>query len=153
MKTNQEDKSLSFVKRWVKAFNRILRLFGDKQIPNNAEFVDSLLREEEQNAKTQEDLDILAKKRNLLEELCDDVDTYYRKKAEAKQASDLNKWFDNEVRTFVYDTMLDATEEDVKEVEKEIEESMMNEINTRASLLEDEFSGTDEKTLKPEGNE
>lgn len=153
MTDQEEDKSLSFVKRWVRAFNRMLKMFGKRDAGSNSEFVNTLLGEEAAKAKTPEEREMLDEKRSLLNELCDDVDSYYRKKAEAEKASDLNEWFDDEVKTFVRDTMPDATEEDLKEVEKEIEESMIDEINTRASLLEDEFSGTDEKPLKPEGNE
>lgn len=151
MKNNQEeDKSLSFVKRWISAFNRILRLFENKQVSNNTEFVDKFLNDEKQNARTQEELDILAEKRSLLEELCEDVDVYYEKKAAAEKATDLNQWFDKEVNTFVNETIPDATDEDVIEVREQISSDMDKDILIRASILESEFKPETEELGREE---
>lgn len=159
MKTNQdEDKSLSFVKRWIKAFYRILNVFGNREIPNNTAFIDTLLREEQTKAKNQEDIDILAEKRKLLEELCDDVDSYYEKKAAAEKAPNLENWFKDEISTFVQNTIPDATQEDVKEIEETLSKSMDTDIEVRAALLESEFSSEDietseDKPIKAKGDE
>lgn len=145
-KTQEDDKSLSFVKRWIKAFNRMLQLFGNKQIPGNTEFVDTLLRDEKLNAKTQEDIDLLEEKRRLLKEICDDVDSYYEKKASAGKAANLDDWFENEVRDFVRDTIPDATPDDVKETMDIISQSMDDDIEVRSDLLKSEFATDDTDT-------
>lgn len=141
MKKDQGDyKTLSFVKRWIKSFNRIFQLFGKRGISNNAEFVDAILANEQIMANTQEKLETLAEKRTLLEELCEEVDIYYEKKSESDRADNLDEWFDDQVKMFVYDTIPDADQEDVKEIEKSILKSMDKEIEIRAALLESEFS-------------
>lgn len=141
MKKDQGDyNTLSFVKRWIKSFNRIFQLFGKRGISNNAEFVDAILANEQIMANTQEELETLAEKRTLLEELCEEVDIYYEKKSESDMADNLDEWFDDQVKMFVYDTIPDADQEDVKEIEKSILKSMDKEIEIRAALLESEFS-------------
>ena len=155
---DENDKTLSFVKRWIKAFNRIFQIFGKKEITSNEKFVDTILEEEIANVKTQEEIDNLAEKRKLLVELCDDVDTYYEKKALAEKATDLDKWFHEEVNTFTYDTIPDATQEDVEDVEKELSTSMDTDIKVHASLLESEFSSeeleaSEDKRSIVQGNE
>lgn len=155
---DENDKTLSFVKRWIKAFNRIFQIFGKKEISSNEKFVDTILKEEIANVKTQEEIDNLAEKRKLLVELCDDVDTYYEKKALAEKATDLDDWFHKEVNTFTQDTIPDATQEDVEDVEKELSTSMDTDIKVRASLLESEFSSeeleaSEDKRSIVQGNE
>ena len=76
----ENDKSFSFVSRWIKAFSRMFKLFGKKEINNNEEFVDAILKDEQSEASTKEELETVEEKRKLLEELCEDVDTYYEKK-------------------------------------------------------------------------
>lgn len=155
---DENDKTLSFVKRWIKAFNRIFQIFGKKEISSNEKFVDTILKEEKAKVKTQEEIDNLAEKRKLLVELCDDVDTYYEKKALAEKATDLDDWFHKEVNTFTYDTIPDATQKDVEDVEKELSTSMDTDIKVHASLLESEFSSeeleaSEDKRSIVQGNE
>lgn len=153
MKKNQEeDKPLSFVKRWILAFKRILRLFDNKQISSNSEFVDKLLNDEKKNARTQEERDILLEKRSLLEELCDDVDSYYKKKASAEKAANLDDWFESEVHNFVQDTIPDATQEDVHETQEILSNSMDTDIEVRSSLLKNEFSSDELDTYEDIAN-
>lgn len=141
MNNNQEeDRSLSFVKRWITAFNRIIRLFGNKTISRNSEFVDTILHEEELKAKSQEELDMLSEKRELLKELCEDVDSYYEKRASARKAANLDDWFDGEIRNFVQDAIPEATEEDVKEIQELLSKSMDADIEVSSRLLKSEFS-------------
>lgn len=141
MKDRQEDdKTLSFVRRWIKAFNRIFKIFGTQNIRSNAELVGAILAEEQLTAKTSEEIETLAEKRKLLEELCEDVDKYYEKKAVADKATNLDDWFDDQVKTFAYDVIPDANQEDVKEIEDSISKSIDDEIEARATLLESEFS-------------
>ena len=135
----ENDKSFSFVSRWIKAFNRMFKLFGKKEINNNEEFVDAILKDEQSEASTKEELETVEEKRKLLEELCEDVDTYYEKKTVADKAEDLDEWFKNEVKTFVHDTIPDANQEDVKEIEDIVSNSMEKEIEMRAKMLESEF--------------
>lgn len=155
---NEDDKALSFVKRWIQAFRRIIKTFGKKEIVDNSEFVDKILENETANATTQEEIDIINEKRQLLAELCDDVDAYYEKKAAADKTSNLEDWFKEEVRTFVHATIPDATQEDVKEAEEMLSKSMDDDISVRASLLESEFSSENPEVsvtqpTKAKGNE
>ncbi len=150
----KDDEALSFVKRWIKAFTRIFDKFGKKKISSNSEFVDAVLKDEVENAKSQEELAMIEEKRQLLVELCDDVDTYYKKKASADQAEDLDEWFEGEVRDFVKETIPDADEEDVEETKQMIAESMDKEIALRTSLLEGEFKDNESelKNVSPEND-
>ncbi len=146
MNNNQEeDKSLSFVKRWITAFNRIIRLFRNKTISSNSEFVDTILHEDELKAKSQEELDMLSEKRELLKELCEDVDSYYEKRASAMKAANLDDWFDGEIRNFVQDAIPEATEEDVKETQELLYRSMDADIEVSTRLLKSEFSTDNDK--------
>lgn len=140
MKPTDENETLSFVKRWIKAFNRMIKTLGNQEITNNSQLADSLLQEEMYGPKTEEEVNLLEEKRQLLIELFDDVDKYYEKKVDADKASDLEEWFKGKVNTFVHDTIPDATENDVKEVEETISKSMDAETEMRTSLLESEFS-------------
>lgn len=146
MQNNQEnDKTLSFVCRWIKAFNRIFKIFGKREISNNTEFVEAILKDEQAKTSTHGDLETIEEKRKLLEELCEDVDTYYEKKAAADKAPDLDDWFKNEVKTFVQDTIPNANQEDIKEIEDSVSTSMEKEIEMRATMLESEF--TDDESI------
>lgn len=148
MQINQEnDKPLSFVNRWIKAFNRIFKIFGKREISNNAEFVDAILKDEQAKATTHEELETIEEKRKLIEELCEDVDTYYEKKAAADNVADLDEWFKDEVKTFVQDTIPNANQEDIKEIEDSVSVSMEKEIEMRAKMLESEFT-EDESVYK-----
>lgn len=136
----ENDKSFSFVSRWIKAFNRMFKLFGKRDIDNNAEFVDAILKDEQSEASTKEELAMIDEKRKLMEELCEDVDIYYEKKASAEMAADLDEWFKSEVTTFVQDTIPDVNQDDIKEIEDAVSDSMAEEIVMRAKMLESEFT-------------
>lgn len=153
MKTKQEeDKSLSFVKRWIVSFNRIIRLCGNKKVSNNSEFVDAILHDEELKAKSKEELDTLAEKRNLLKELCEDVDSYYEKKVSARKAANIDDWFDGEIRNFVQETIPEATHEDVKETQELISKSMDDDIELSSRMLKSEFSTEETDNHKDNAN-
>lgn len=148
----ESDKAFSFISRWIKAFNRMFKLFGKRDIDNNAEFVDAILKDEQSEASTKLELETIEEKRKLLKELCEDVDIYYEKKESAEKAVNLDEWFKSEVTTFVQDTIPDANQDDIKEIEDIVSDSMEKEIEMRAKMLESEFTD-DESDYKKDSPE
>ena len=143
MSENKENPTLGLVKRWVKAFNFIFKTLRGKPRVSNAELVDSILAGEPAPS-TPAQKSLAEQKRKLFMELCEDVDTFHRKKAEAERADNLDQWFSGQVRDFATSTIPDADEEDIKDVEKMVDEAFDDDIRIHSDGLRDEFEDDNE---------
>lgn len=147
----EENKALSFIRRWIKEFNRILGIVGNKVSAGNEEFVDEILSEEMQLADTLEKKEKLEEKRRLMIEMCEDVDTYHAKVESAEKSRDLEEWFNGEVSSLVHETIPDADNNDVEELADYISGSFDDDIKIHTSLIEDEFkSDTTSENNEPD---
>lgn len=122
--STNEERTLSFVKRFVTAFTKIVGLFGTKKPNSNEEFVDKILDTQDNSNLTPSELE---SKRQIMLELCNETDLYHEKFEEAlkaaKEEGGLDEWYDKQVEDFVKDTIPDADDADVKDVKEALDAS------------------------------
>lgn len=121
--STNEERTLSFVKRFVTAFTKIVGLFGAKSPKSNEEFVDMILDTQDNSNLTPSGLE---SKRQVMLELCNETDLYHEKFEAALKAAkegELEEWYDKQVEDFVKDTIPDADDADVKEVKEALDAS------------------------------
>jgi hypothetical protein len=146
----EEHPSLSFLERLVRAFSRILKKVGLSGDTDNEKFVTSVLSDEIDAASSPEEIKAIEEKKKSLIDMCEEVDSYYAAKEEASKNRDLESWFREKISAFTHETIPNADESDVEEVEKLVSDSMNHDIEMKAKLLEDEFnSNSEEKHNNP----
>jgi len=143
-KNFEENPTMSFVQRWIKAFSRILSKFRLDVGSDNKEFVDNLLSEESEQISTPEEKAIIEEKKKLLLEMCEDVDSFYEAKKEASKSRDLESWFRKRVSDFTRQTIPDADKSDIDEVENLVSESMDQDIQLHTKIIEEDFNSDGE---------
>lgn len=133
--STNEERTLSFVKRFVTAFTKIVGLFGAKSPKSNEEFVDGVMRTQDNSNLTPEELE---SKRQIMLELCDETDLYHEKNEEALKAAkegELEEWYDKQVKDVVKDTIPDADDADVIEVKAALDASDYGTIDILSEQL------------------
>lgn len=139
-----ENPAQSFVKRLVKAFSAIVSLLRGKREVCNQELVVTILSKEENLAHTPEAKEAVAEKKKAMMAVCEGVDIYREKKAQAAESEDLDEWFSDQISDFTHATIADANAEDVNEVKEMMSNCMDEEIRLRADIYKEEASTNEE---------
>lgn len=78
--------------------------------------------------------------REALQEMCNDVDTYYRKRRELRESGLSNgKWLERETEQMVKEVYPEATDDDIREVKRAVAEGMDKNIEAIADELDREM--------------
>lgn len=79
----------------------------------------------------------------VIEEMCDNVELYYKKRAELRQ-SELKgrpgRWLEKEIENTVKEVCPEADSEDIDEVKSAVSKALENEIEVITNLVEEEIT-------------